>query len=293
MTLRSQAQTIKPIINTNNIERTHVRQGQMRRLETVFGVVEVERTAHGGRSVSALHPVDAASNLPERSYSHELQRQVSMTAARMSYDTTNERLKTLTPAQVPKRQAAEIVQPAAKDFETFYDNTALRIKQATSSLLVLTSDQKGVVMRKDDLTKATRKLSESKTNKLDTRQEGTPEVEAWVLARLERILQGKVSHVVAGMTRMATARGFDQKKRGPINTSARYLLKRNNMMKGGELLEFGAPIASGIIEGACRHLINDRLDITGARWNLPGAEAVLRLRSLLSSGDFDTYWRFH
>lgn len=43
----------------------------------------------------------------------------------------------------------------------------------------------------------------------------------------------------------------------------------------------------------CRHLIADRLDITGARWGLPGVEAVLRLRALVSNGDLDVYWRFH
>jgi hypothetical protein len=65
------------------------------------------------------------------------------------------------------------------------------------------------------------------------------------------------------------------------------------MMNYDELLAIGAPIAAGIIEGACRHLINDRMDLTGATWRLPSAEAVLRLRSILSSGDFDEYWRFH
>ena len=64
-------------------------------------------------------------------------------------------------------------------------------------------------------------------------------------------------------------------------------------MKYDEALVAGFPIASGIIEGACRHLINDRLDITGARWGLKGAEALLKLRSLKSSGDFDEYWNFH
>ena len=54
----------------------------------------------------------------------------------------------------------------------------------------------------------------------------------------------------------------------------------------------GLPIASGVIEGACRHLIQDRLGITGARWDLPGAEAMLRLRALRTSGDWDAYWRF-
>ena len=58
-------------------------------------------------------------------------------------------------------------------------------------------------------------------------------------------------------------------------------------------LEEGLPIATGVVEGACRHLINDRLDITGARWSVLGAEAVLRLRAVRSSGDFDAYWRFH
>jgi len=65
------------------------------------------------------------------------------------------------------------------------------------------------------------------------------------------------------------------------------------MMRYDQLLSMGAPIATGVIEGACRHLINDRMDRTGARWRLLSAEAVLRIRSLLSSGDFDEYWQFH
>ncbi len=47
------------------------------------------------------------------------------------------------------------------------------------------------------------------------------------------------------------------------------------------------------IEGTCRHLINDRLDRTGARWSLKGAEALLKLRSLYASGDLEDYWTFH
>lgn len=46
-------------------------------------------------------------------------------------------------------------------------------------------------------------------------------------------------------------------------------------------------------EGACRHLIGDRLEITGARWGLDGAEAILKLRALNDNGDLDTYWTFH
>ena len=60
-----------------------------------------------------------------------------------------------------------------------------------------------------------------------------------------------------------------------------------------ELLAQGLPIATGVIEGACRHLIQDRLGITGARWGLAGAEAVLKLRAIHSSSDWDAYWHFH
>lgn len=65
------------------------------------------------------------------------------------------------------------------------------------------------------------------------------------------------------------------------------------MLRYDKYLPDGLPIATGVIEGACRHLICDRMDITGARWSVRGAEAILRLSSIRSSGDFDEYWRFH
>jgi len=58
-------------------------------------------------------------------------------------------------------------------------------------------------------------------------------------------------------------------------------------------LERGWPIATGVIEGACRHLVKDRMDITGARWGLDGGEAVLKMRAIVSNGDFEEYWRYH
>jgi hypothetical protein len=101
--------------------------------------------------------------------------------------------------------------------------------------------------------------------------EGTPEIEAWVLEQLERMMEGRIGHVVAGMTRMATVRGLSAKERAPVDKAASYLLKRSRkeMMRYDELLALGAPIATGVIEGACRHLISDRMDPTGARWRLP------------------------
>jgi hypothetical protein len=69
----------------------------------------------------------------------------------------------------------------------------------------------------------------------------------------------------------------------PVDTCARYLLNLKNYLLFNRYLEQGLPIATGVIEGACRHLVKDRMDVTGARWSLAGAEAVLRLRALRSS----------
>lgn len=77
------------------------------------------------------------------------------------------------------------------------------------------------------------------------------------------------------------------------DTCANYLLKHNGGMAYHKYLDAGYPIATGVIEGACRHLIKDRMDVTGARWCLNGAEAILKLRSLRSSGDFESYFEYH
>jgi len=117
--------------------------------------------------------------------------------------------------------------------------------------------------------------------------------DAWVLPRLREILRGKASDVAAGMRRSATLRGLAAEDRTPVDVCADYLLKYAPYLQYDEALRHGAPIATGVIEGACGHLVEDRMNLTGARWSLKGAEAVLRLRALRSSGDFDEYWRFH
>ena len=78
-----------------------------------------------------------------------------------------------------------------------------------------------------------------------------------------------------------------------MDVCADYLLNYAPYIKYNHYLAQGFPIATGVIEGACRHLVKDRMEVTGARWSLTGAEAVLRLRALRSSRDFDEYWTFH
>ena len=122
---------------------------------------------------------------------------------------------------------------------------------------------------------------------------GSEAAEAWVQERALKILQGKASDVAAGIRRSATRQNLSQSARENADKCADYLLKYRHYLRYDDYLEKGYPIASGVIEGACRHLVNDRMDITGARWRLERAESVLRLRALRASGDFDEYWQFH
>ena len=117
--------------------------------------------------------------------------------------------------------------------------------------------------------------------------------EAFARERLDRLLSGEVHGVITGLRRMATTRRLKGEQRKTIDAVCRYFENNQHRMRYETYLRQGYPIATGVIEGACRHLVSDRMDLTGARWSLAGAEAVLRLRALRSSGDFDTYWGFH
>jgi hypothetical protein len=125
----------------------------------------------------------------------------------------------------------------------------------------------------------------------DFHGEGTPAGEAWVKYYLAMVLAGKAALAAAGMRRSATRQGLDS--RDGVDKCADYLHANAAYMAYDAYLAAGLPIATGVIEGACRHLVKDRMDLTGARWSLNGAEAVLRLRSLHASGDWDEYWRYH
>jgi hypothetical protein len=107
------------------------------------------------------------------------------------------------------------------------------------------------------------------------------------------VLAGDSARVAAEITAEADAAGLTAGQRNGADTCVRYLTGKQEFLRYDQALAAGWPVATGVIEGACRHLIGDRLDITGARWGLDGAEAVLTLRAVISNGDFDEYWRFH
>jgi len=123
--------------------------------------------------------------------------------------------------------------------------------------------------------------------------EGDPNAEHWVRTQARQILAGRAGIVAAAIRRKATYHGLDPGQRRNADITAAYLLAKKPYLDYPTALAQGWPIATGVIEGACRHLVKDRMDITGARWSLPGAEAILKLRALTSNGDFDRYWTWH
>jgi len=122
---------------------------------------------------------------------------------------------------------------------------------------------------------------------------GDPDAEDWVADQAVKLLSGKARDLAAGIRRRATRYGYSTAERKGADEAAAYLTSKAPYLRYDQALQDGWPIATGIIEGACRHLVKDRLDVTGARWGLTGAEAILTLRAVLANGDFDAYWTHH
>jgi hypothetical protein len=122
-----------------------------------------------------------------------------------------------------------------------------------------------------------------------------PAIEAWVTAQGLDILHGRAGQVIARIEGMAAAApprpGSEHAK--IIRKTLSYLQAKQPFMDYPRALARGWPIATGVIEGACRHLVQDRMGITGARWGLEGAQAILWLRTLRANGDLDAYWDWH
>jgi hypothetical protein len=122
-----------------------------------------------------------------------------------------------------------------------------------------------------------------------------PAMEDWVTAQALDILHGQVPEVIARIARLTEEHpprpGSEHAK--IIRKTLSYLQNKQAFMDYPRALANGWPIATGVIEGACRHLVQDRMGITGARWGLQGAQAMLWLRAINASGDTGAYWDWH
>ncbi|HXV13498.1 MAG TPA: ISKra4 family transposase [Candidatus Krumholzibacteria bacterium] len=408
-----------------------------RKLQTVFGTVEVSRRSYAAEGHASLHPLDADLNLPSERYSHGTRRRVAEEIRKQSFDETVDELARTLGEPVPKRQVEELTIRAAQDFDGFYEKrkaASTREVAKTGDIVVISSDGKGVPMHTGDLRPATKKAAEKQAadnanekpfslgrprsseeardrkrmatvaavyttaaffrtpedvvrelnhlqvvdsgesakrpkperkrvwaslektphevlgaaftealrrdpkrkklwaalvdgnetqldaiHALEREHEltisiivdfihvagyvwkaahafhprGSKDAETWVRDHLLEILRGRSSAVAGGMRRSATLRGLSGKERESVDDCADYLIKYRAFLHYDEYLAAGLPIATGVIEGACRYLVKDRMEITGAVWGLASAEAVLKLRALHASGDFDEYWSFH
>ncbi|MFL4909412.1 hypothetical protein ACJ6WF_41070 [Streptomyces sp. MMS24-I2-30] len=107
------------------------------------------------------------------------------------------------------------------------------------------------------------------------------------------ILAGDAPGAAHDIRTEADSHHLSDDQRTAADKAYRYLENNADFVHHDQALAAGWPIASGAVEGAARHLAADRLDITGSRWTVPGAEAVLTLRAVISSHDFPDYWIFH
>jgi hypothetical protein len=122
--------------------------------------------------------------------------------------------------------------------------------------------------------------------------EGSKEASAFVRERLLGVLNGEVASVVQGLRYMGTVRGLKGANRQRLRKACAFLKANEHRMRYDEYLKAGCPIATGVIEGACRHVIKDRLERAGMRWQVLGAQAMLYLRAVSASGDWESFQRF-
>jgi hypothetical protein len=119
--------------------------------------------------------------------------------------------------------------------------------------------------------------------------EGSEAAQAFVTDRLLRLLRGEVGYVIGGLKQMATKQKLKGSRGRQLSAAIGYLERNRRFMRYDECLAAGYPIGSGVAEGACRHLVKDRMELTGMRWRVPGAQAMLDLRAVYVNGDWESF----
>lgn len=123
--------------------------------------------------------------------------------------------------------------------------------------------------------------------------ERSSEAAEFVSHNLRMLLQGKVGYVIGGLRRLSAQHKLTGSKRKTLNAVVTYYQNNREHMRYDEYLAAGYPIGSGVAEGACRHLVKDRMERTGMRWTVAGAQAMLHLRAIYINRDWDKYMNYH
>jgi hypothetical protein len=119
--------------------------------------------------------------------------------------------------------------------------------------------------------------------------EGTQEAEAFARERILKVLQGQAKGVIRGLRTLGTRHQLTGAKKKTLAQVCGYLEKNQQRMRYDEYLAKGYPIASGVIEGACRHLVKDRMERAGMHWTYAGAQALLEVRSVYVSEEWEAF----
>jgi hypothetical protein len=123
-------------------------------------------------------------------------------------------------------------------------------------------------------------------------KEGSDEAEAYVEERLRELLEGRVGAVIEEFRRCISRQHLRGNRRQVVRSAIEYLENNREHLKYDEYLAAGYPIGSGVAEGACRHLVKDRLEQTGMRWTVNGAQAMLHVRALYLNDQWEEYLEF-
>jgi hypothetical protein len=123
-------------------------------------------------------------------------------------------------------------------------------------------------------------------------KEGSEPALQYVEERLRDLLQGRVGYVIAGLRRRLVGGKLSGPKKKVVKSAVEYLANNRDHMRYDEYLASGYPIGSGVAEGACRHLVKDRLEQTGMRWTVEGAQAMLHTRALYLNGQWQDFIEF-
>jgi hypothetical protein len=105
------------------------------------------------------------------------------------------------------------------------------------------------------------------------------------------LLSGMSAGVVNLLESAAVEVGLARSRRRRLTKICNYLRRHQARMRYDEYLAAGYPIASGVIEGACRHVVKDRMERAGMHWTIPGAQALLRLRCVAINGEWEAFMR--
>jgi hypothetical protein len=124
-------------------------------------------------------------------------------------------------------------------------------------------------------------------------RESSHEAEAFVARQLRLLLEGKVGYVIGGLRRLIDKHRLVGQRRNTVRSAITYYENNRDHMRYDKYLAAGYPIGSGVAEGACRHLVKDRLERTGMRWTTHGAQSLLHLRAIYLNGDWQTYLESH